>query len=297
MSLAWEHVRSFLAVVREGSLLGAARRLKLTQPTIGRHIDLLEDKIGAPLFTRGRDGMILTDKGLNLVTSAEAMGASAEDFERRATGLQETIAGPVRISANEIFGALLLPAILVPFMAEHPEIEIEVEISNAATNLTRRDADVAIRMFRPLRADLIARKIAELPLGLYAHSDYLERHGAPRSVPDLQEHVFIGFDRNAGLIDAAAAVGVRFAASDFQFRCDSILSHVSAIRSGLGIGVTHQGLAARWPGVVRVLSDLDLPALEMWLVCHSDVRTNRRIRLMMDYLAQALQTPYAHYSP
>jgi DNA-binding transcriptional LysR family regulator len=184
------------------------------------------------------------------------MVTSADGFERRAAGLDENVGGVVRISANEIFGVLILPRILPALMDANPGIEIEVIVSNTAANLLQRDADVAIRMFRPTQNDLIARKITELPLGLFAHRDYLATHEVPKQIVDLKDHRFIGFDRETSLIEVAQKLGDEFTASDFAFRCDNILSHIEAIRSGLGIGVTHQGLAKGWNAVERVLEDV-----------------------------------------
>ena len=187
MQFSWDHIRTFHAVANQGSLLAASRHLGLTQPTVGRHIDLLEERLGFRLFTRGREGMRLTEKGADLVATASEMLGTAADFERVASGLEERIEGTIRISANEIVGALLLPGLVAEFMAEHPMIEIEVEVSNEATNLLQRDADIAVRMFRPTQNDLVARKIRDLPLGLYAHKSYLERHPNPRTVDDLNQ--------------------------------------------------------------------------------------------------------------
>eukprot|EP00752_Nemacystus_decipiens_P019246 g17302.t1 len=164
-----------MAAVVHGSLLAASRHLGLTQPTVGRHIDLLEEQLGFALFTRGREGVRLTEKGADLVGSAQEMLGSSVDFARVASGFEETAEGTVRVSANEIIGALLLPHLLADFMVEHPMIEVEIEVSNSATNLLQRDADIAIRMFRPTQNDLVARKIIDLPLGLYAAHSYLER--------------------------------------------------------------------------------------------------------------------------
>jgi DNA-binding transcriptional LysR family regulator len=292
MQLSWDHIRTFSEVAKQGSLLAASRHLGLTQPTVGRHIDLLEEGLGFKLFVRGREGMRLTEKGADLVATADEMLGTAADFERVASGLEEQIEGTIRISANEILGALLLPGLMADFMADNPMIEVEIDVSNEATNLLQRDADIAIRMFRPTQNDLVARKIRNLPLGLFAHESYLERRSVPQTVEDLNQHVLVGLDRNPSLIAAFGAVGLRLAPSEFQFRCDSLISGISAVRAGIGIGPLHVGMASLWPGVVPVLPDLPVPALELWLACHADVRHNKRIRMVMDCLAEKLKAPY-----
>lgn len=292
MSAYWDLIRTFQSVAQTGSLSGAARALKLTQPTVGRHIDLLEDALNLSLFVRSREGMILTPQGADLVAEAQEMETAAKGFERRAAGLDEDVTGVVRISANEIFGVMILPRILPQFLHANPGIEVELIVSNSAANLLQRDADVAIRMFRPTQNDLVARKIMDLPLGLYAHQNYLSQNGTPQILGDMRSHSFIGMDRDTSLIDTAQMLGETFNVNDFVFRCDNILAHLEAIKSGLGIGVTHQGLAANWPDVDQVLPDIQLPSLDLWIACHSEVRHNKRIRLVMDFLSNSLKQPY-----
>lgn len=292
MQISWDHIRTFHAVANQGSLLAASRHLGLTQPTVGRHIDLLEERLGFALFTRGREGMRLTAKGADLVTTASEMLGNAVDFERVASGLEERIEGTIRVSANEIVGAFLLPGLIAEFMAEHPMIEIEVEVSNETTNLLQRDADIAVRMFRPTQNDLVARKISDLPLGLYAHKSYFERHPNPRTVDDLNDHVLLGQHRNPSLMNAYNALGMSLTPNSFQFRCDNNIATINAVRAGIGIGPLHIGMAELWPDVTQVLLDLPVPSLELWLACHADVRHNKRIRLVMDFLADRLRSPY-----
>tara|TARA_R110002073_G_scaffold35973_20_gene105046 strand:- start:1104 stop:1997 length:894 start_codon:yes stop_codon:yes gene_type:complete len=293
MPLQLDHIRTFHAVAECGSLLAASRQLGLTQPTVGRHIDLLEDALGLSLFTRGRDGMRLTHKGSDLLASASEMMDTASEFERVAAGLEDRIEGTVRISANEIFGTLLLPGLLAPFILDHPEIEVELDVSNQVSNLLQRDADIAIRLFRPEQNDLIARKIVDLPLGLFAQDAYLERHPAPRTVNDLKDHLLIGQDRNTGLISAYEVAGIALRPNDFGFRCDNDIAEINAVRAGIGVGPLHTGMASKWSDVTQILPDIHVPALELWLACHADVRHNKRIRVVMDFLAKKLKTPYA----
>lgn len=292
MRYSWDYIRTFQAVAETGSLSAAARALQITQPTVGRHINLLEDALNMPLFVRSREGMTLTKKGADLVAEATMMETAATGFERHAAGLDEEVTGVVRISANEIFGVMILPRILPKFLQDNPGIEVELIVSNSAANLLQRDADVAIRMFRPTQNDLVARKIADLPLGFFGRRDYLSANGEPQSLGDLRAHRFIGMDRETSLIDVGKMLGETFTPSDFAFRCDNILTHIEAIRTGVGIGITHQGLAAHWPEVDQVLPDTQLPSLDLWIACHSEVRHNKRIRAVMNFLGNALQRPY-----
>ena len=292
MQYALDHIRTFHAVAQHGSLLAASRHLGLTQPTVGRHIDLLEERLGFALFTRGGEGMRLTDKGSDLVATASEMLGVATNFERIASGLEERLEGTIRLSANEILGALLLPGLIADFMVEHPMIEIEIDVSNEVTNLLQRDADIAIRMFRPTQNDLIARKVTELPLGLFAHRSYLKRRPAPQTLEDLTDHVLLGQDRDPSLLNAYGAFGFPLTPGSFDFRCDNNIATISAIRAGIGIGPLHVGMARFWPDVVPVLPDVPVPSLELWIACHADVRHNKRIRMVVDFLAGQLKDPY-----
>ena len=288
-----DHIRTFAAVAETGSLSGAARALQLTQPTVGRHIDLLEASLNVSLFTRGRDGMTLTAKGADLVEAAEGMLQEATGFERQAAGMEDQVQGTLRVAVNEVLGVLVLPKLLPDFMDANPDVEVELVIDNAASNLLQRDADIAIRMFRPTQSDLVARKVGEIQLGFYAHQRVLEQAPPPRSLSELKQARVIGFDRDRSMILATEMMGEAFARRDFAVRTDNILAHIEAIRAGLGFGVTHDWLARSWPEVEKVLPDLPIPPLEVWLTCHADVRHNKRVRLMMEFLAENLPKVWA----
>lgn len=294
MKYSWDLVRTFDAVAKSGSLLAAGRALGLSQPTVGRHIDQLEEALQVALFVRSRDGMALTDAGADLIAASGEMVRTSEAFQRRASGLDKEISGVVRISVNDILGVHVLPRLLVDFMEARPEIEIELDISNATANLSRRDADLALRMYQPVQTDLIAQKVTDIPIGFYAHRSYLKRHPRPINLKDLLTHRFIGFDRETLHIDAARQLGLQLTASDFCFRCDNIVSQIEGVRAGLGIGVLHRGLAAKMNGVEQLLADICLPSLELWIACHSEVRSNMRVRLVFDFLAERLRTPYEY---
>ena len=290
--MQWDHIRSFLAVTETGSLAAAARMLGVTQPTVGRHIDLLEQDLGTILFTRSRDGMAPTDAGAELVEQAEAMKLGADALQRRASGRDTSVAGTVRISVNDVLGIFVMPRLLTALAQAQPEITVELDITNSQANLLRRDADIAVRLAQPTQADLLARRITDLPMGLYAHRAYLSRAGVPGGPAELTHHRMIGFDREPILLDAAARIGLPLVIDDFQFRCDSIVAQIEMLKAGMGIAVTHQGLAALDEQLMQVLPDLALPPLPLWLTCHQDIRFNRRVRLVMDFLADALQAPY-----
>lgn len=292
MKYSWDLIHTFDTVAKTGSLLAASRVLNVSQPTVGRHIDMLENAMGISLFIRSREGMALTDAGADLVSTSGDLVRAATEFERRSLGLDKEVSGVVRITANDVLGVHVLPAMLQNFMATHPEIEIELDITNSAANLSRRDADIALRMFRPVQNDLFAQKATEIPLGFYAHNAYLERAKPPATLADLQDHKLIGFDRETLLVDAAKTMGAPLTSSDFIFRTDNILAQIAAVKAGIGIGILHQGMAATMDHISRVLPEIALPALDLWIVSHADVRHNTRIRLLVDFLAKTMRNPY-----
>jgi DNA-binding transcriptional LysR family regulator len=284
----WDLYRSFLAVLRQGSLSAAARALDLTQPTLGRHIAELEVMLGQPLFLRSQAGLSPTPAALDLLPHAEAMSAAAAALLRAASGARDEPEGVVRLTASEIMGVEVLPDILTAFRDAHPRIDIELVLSNLNQDLLRRDADIAIRMARPTQEALLARRIGAVPVGLFAHRRYLARHGTPTTIDELTRHTIIGFDADASAFRSLGATGLPVAREMFAFRSDSDHAQLAALRSGFGIGGCQARIAARDLNLVAVVPDLFQFALEMWLVMHEDLRTSRRVRLLHDHLAQAL---------
>jgi len=293
MDLGWDHYRSFLAVVRRGSLSAAARDLDLTQPTLGRHIAALETAIGAKLFTRSQTGLKPTQTALELVPYAEAMAASAEALQRAASGEADTARGTVRVTASEIVGVEILPPMLAGFREKHPHIAIELSLSNLNQDLLRREADIAIRMVKPTQKALVARKIGDVELSLFAHRRYLARHGTPETLDDLVRHTIIGFDADDAPVRGMKGSGVPVTRELFAFRSDNDHAQLAMLRAGFGIGGTHVKIAARDKNLVRLAFEPFEMILPVWLVMHEDLRNVRRVRLLYDHLAEGLR---AHLS-
>ena len=286
---AWDLYRSFLAVLRLGSLSAAARSLGLTQPTIGRHIASLQRALGGrALFTRSQIGLLPTDAAHKLRPHAEDMAAAAAAFVRTGSANVEEMGGVVRLAAAEVLGVEVLPAILSDFRAEFPAIAIELSLSNQIADLLRRDADIAVRMVRPQQKALLAKRVGKLALGFFAHRRYLERCGYPDRLEDLPAQTLIGFDRTPPLGDFLKSVPMPVTREMFAFRCDNDLAQLAALRAGFGIGVCHTGIARRDPNLLPLFSKQFKIDLEVWIVMHSDLRRNSRMRALFDYLAVRL---------
>jgi DNA-binding transcriptional LysR family regulator len=284
----WERQRAFLAVLRTGSLSGAARALNLAQPTVRRRIEELEAGLSTALFTRSPSGLLPTERALALREHAEAMAMAADAFVRSASAGAQEVAGTVRITASDVIAVEVLPAILAPFCARHPGLVIELSPTNRTEDVLRREADVAVRMTPPQQDALIARRVGAVPLGLHAHRDYLAARGTPANIEEARGHALIGVDRETSVLRALQDQGLAIRREDFSFRSDNDLAQLAAIRAGLGIGFCQVPLAARDPALVRVLPDAVTFDLETWVVAHEDQRGVARIRAVFDALVAGL---------
>lgn len=284
---SWDLYRSFLAVAETGSFTAAARRLSATQPTVGRHVAALESGLGASLFTRSPRGLVLTVAGHELVRHVEAMAAAAAAAERGAASGVKAEAGAVRLTAPEYVSAEVLPPILAAFAAAHPQIELELLVSNRNEDLLLGQADIAVRMAAPSQLALVARRLGTVQLGLYAHRSYVERFCLPASPADMAKHRLIGFDRDTHILQTSRPVPA-LARQDFRFRTDNVAVQAAAVRAGLGIGALHVAVARKDPDLIRVLPEQMVFEREMWLAMHEDLRGVRRVRLLFDALAEGL---------
>jgi len=291
----WDLYRAFLAVLDTGSLSGAARALGLTQPTVGRQIEALEASLGAVLFTRSPGGLRATEAALALQPHAQAMASAAEALLRTASGEADQARGVVRVTASHIVGAEILPPILTRFHEAHPEVIIELDLSDRQEDLLRREADIAVRMARPTQGALTARRVGVAPVGLFAHRRYLERYGAPaRLEPGLAG---IGFDRNVQMLAALRDVQLPLTREHFAFRSDSDLAQLAALRAGFGIGGCQYGIARRDPDLIPVLTDAFRFDLEVWVAMHEDLKSSLRMRLMFDALVDGMAEYVAESRP
>lgn len=288
--ISWELYRSFLGVLREGSLSGAARALGVAQPTIGRHIAELEGALGLPLFTRSQTGLLPTEAARALRSHAEAMDSTAASFRRAAESHGDGVRGTVRISASDVMGAEVLPPILASLRLQHPQLTIELVLTNRVQDLLRREADIAVRMTQPKQDVLVACRVADAAIGLHAHKDYLARHSTPKKPEDLAQHTLIGFDEETAFIRAASSKMPGWTRSAFGLRTDSDLAQLALIRAGCGIGACQVAIAKRDDSLVRVLPRHMELKLETWITMHEDLRGSARCKVTFDALVAALAT-------
>ena len=285
---SWDLYRTFLAVVRGGSFSAAARMIGVTQPTAGRHIDALEALIGSRLFNRLRSGLVPTEAARRLMPHADSMAAAAMALQRASSGETRGETGTVRLAAPELIGFEVLPSILRPFCAKYPGVVIELKLSNRNEDLLRGGADIAVRMVRPTQQALIARRIGEVKLGLFAHRAYIDAFGIPKTPNDIGDHRLVGFDEDQSILRPSDVGASPPSRDQFGFRCDSAPMQAVAVRAGIGIGVLHLNTARRNPDLVRALEKAFTFTREVWLVMQKDSKATRRIRLLFDHLVESL---------
>lgn len=293
----WALWRSFVAVVADGSLSAAARRIGYSQPTLGRHIETLEQLLGVTLFDRTLQGLKPTETALRLYEPVAAAEKSLAEAALMAEGATATLEGAVRITASEIVAHYVLPPLLRDIRTEFPGVAIELVASDSSDNLLLREADIAIRMFRPTQLELIARKLGEIPIVGCAHQSYLGAHGTPATPGDLFRHTMVGFDRSELLLRGAKALGIEVSRANFALRTDSQTTIWEMLKAGLGIGFAQLGLVRETHGMREVLPMLRPPPLEVWLTTHRELFLNRRIRAIYDRLAEGLANYIARTSP
>ncbi len=277
MSSDWRKVQVFLAVAETGSLSSASQALGLTQPTVGRQIKALEAELSARLFDRHARGLHLTPFGHALLPAARQMRDAAHALSLTLAGQDQTPTGSVRITASVFTANYLMPKIIAALRQTHPGIEVELVATDKVENLLFREADIAVRMVRPTQLDMITRHVGDLEMGLFAAKSYIDRQGAPAHPEDLLSHYLVGYDRNDLILQGFRAFGYEVKPSDFAVRCDNQSAYWQLVRAGCGIGASQTGIGLADPDVTRVLPDLPIPSLPVWLTTHPSLRATPRI--------------------
>ena len=284
----WALVKSFLAVLDAGSLMGAARRIGARQPTLSRHVAELEAQLGVPLFERTGRGVTPTAAALAIADAARQMRDGADTLGRALQRSREATTGTVRITTSEVAAVWLLPQVLAQLRAAEPGIQVELVASNGLSNLLRREADIAVRMVRPAQGSLIARKLGEIPIVAAAHESYLARAGTPREPAELLQHSLIGYDSDDLVQRGFAAFGLAVGREAFALRTDDQVAYGRLVAAGAGIGFVAAYNIAHWPGVRPLLPMLRIAPLPCWLAVHREIRGNRVVRRVYDFLAAAI---------
>jgi len=283
----WNRARAFLVTAEEGSFSAAARAMGSTQPTVGRQVTALEAELGVTLFERSGSRLRLTDSGMELLEHTRRMGEAASRVSLAAAGQSSSVAGLVTITASEAISAFLLPPVIIAIRTEHPGIQIELVASNEVRDLHRREADIAVRNVRPEHPDLIGRRLRSRTAGFYASRAYAERIGPLNTPEGLARAEFVGFDRSEGLVKGLVAAGIPVRVEQFPVVSGNHLVQWRLCCAGAGIGMMMTEVGDQEPAVVRVMPEVAFP-LPVWLVCHRELYTSRRLRIVFDRLVSVL---------
>ena len=290
----WDLYRTFLAVLEHGSLSAAARALGLTQPTVGRHIDELQEQLGIVLFTRSQSGLVPTDTAIGLRPYAEALRSTAKALQRAASAERGAVQGTVRITAAEVVGIEVLPPILTGIRNSFPDLEFELVLSNLVENLLRRDADIAVRMVAPNQDSLIAQKTGTVEIGFYATRGYLAQSGWAdcHDKIDWSELVkldLIGFDTKTADIRSIIERNQHLGSVEFDMRVDSNTAQLAMMRAGFGVALCQSHLAARSGDCIRLIPEFSV-GLDTWITMHEGLRDTLRCRMVFDALVTGMKS-------
>lgn len=280
----WDDIRFFLAAARTGSLAAASRQLGSHQPTVGRHIDGLEKRLGVRLFQRHAQGLTLTEEGQRIMQAAESMGEAAATLQRASNFEEEDIRGSVRIAAPSGLAVHVIAARLPQFHERFPSLDVVLQPSVSSADLTHGEADVAVRLYRPTAGELVVRRAGNMGFGLYGSSAYLQQHGAPQSTADLPQHCFIGYGEQLRHLEESCWLESITEGARYLLRSDDTHTRLAAAESGVGLAVLPHVLVQRSSQLQRVLETEDVPPKTIWLVVHRDLRHMARVRAVLDWL-------------
>lgn len=284
----WNHIRAFLATAEAGSLSAAARELGLTQPTLSRQVAALEEELGVMLFERVGRSLELTGAGVEMLEHTKEMGLAANKISLVATGQSQAIDGEIRITAADVFSAYLLPEVLKDLREVAPDLSIDIIAANDIQDIMRREADIAIRHVRPEQPDLIARLVAEPKAYFYASKSFVQKHGQPKDLKDLENFDFISFGNKKEMIGFMEPLGINLTEKNIRIGSKNGLVAWQLCREGFGVSVMSATVGDSVPEMVRLLPDVEPIVFPTWLVTHRELHTSRRIRLVYDMLAEFL---------
>lgn len=286
----WNHIRAFLVTAEEGTLSSAAKALGLTQPTLSRQVSALESELRLTLFERVGQRLVLTSSGLELLEHARGMGNAAMCFSLTANGQSQQIEGSVIVSASELTATYMLPKIIAKLRQEEPGIDIEVVVTNEASDLKRREADIAIRNFQPKQNDLIAKKLGDEVIWLYGTQKYLDQLPSITNYSALKDIQIIGFDRSNSVTDVLNKQGLMLSKQNFSLITSCQLLQLALCKEGQGLIFFPENIGDLEPNLVRAFPHMG-PVMELpiWLVCHQELRTSLRVRRVFDFIGTELK--------
>lgn len=285
----WTLVRNFLAVAEQGSLSAAARQLSLSQPTLGRQMRQMETELGVTLFLRQPRGFALTEAGQMILPAARRMQQAMSEIAMAVAGRDSETGGTVRITASEAVSMHILPSILARLRAAHPEIHLDLVATDDSDNLLFREADIALRMYRPEQLEIVTRKLGALEIGTCAADSYLNTHGTPSAPEDLMEHAMVGYDQSELILRVMRGLGWPAKRDWFATRCDCQNTYWELVKAGCGIGFGQRWLIEKTEGVQLLDLGVEMPHLPVWLATPQAIRKIPRISVVWEALEEGLR--------
>lgn len=284
----WTLMQAFLAVAEGGSLSAAARVTGQSQPTLGRQIKQLEETLGVTLFTRHARGLSPSEEGRAILPLAQRMRGAMQEIELAVAGRETGLTGSVRITASQVVSQHILPPIIAGLRQEYPMISVDLVATDHTDNLLFREADIAVRMFRPQQLEIVTRHLGDIRLGICAARSYLEQHGRPANLDDLQRHALVGYDQSELILRGMQEAGIPALRDWFSTRCDDQTVYWELIRAGCGIGFGQQMLIERDPMVELLDLGVPIPSLPVWLAAPAATRRTPRVSVVWQALEQGL---------
>ena len=286
--LDWALIQVFITVAETGSLSAAARKLDQSQPTTGRHIKAIEEALGEELFTRKPNGLTPTEMGLKLLDAGKEMRSAFEKFRGIPSRNNQQIKGTVRITASVVVSHFILPTIIKNMTLLEPEIEIEIVPTDKTETLTFREADIAIRMYRPTQPELMTKHIANQQLAIYAAKSLVDEIGQASTMQEFLRYPFVGFDKSRMIIDHFRSENLPVDRSHFKVRTDDQALYWRLVQSGCGAGAMQALIGDNDPIVTRLNFQPPLPPLPIWLTAPDVLKKNASIRRVWDLLEMQL---------
>ena len=280
----WDDLQPFLAVARTGSLSEAARRLGTSPSTVGRRLDALEAAIGAKLFDRRPDGYSLTLRGQALLPAADRVEDEVRSLARAAAAAEGQPEGIVRIAMPELLGQYLIVPSFEALHAQHPGLRLEILADVRPLRLSRREADVLVRLARPSQGSYTVQRIGRIALGLYGAAPYLARRGSPKAAAELAGHALIGWDDELAYLPIAQWLDERAGDTPFAMRTTNMASQLAAAQVGLGLAVL-PAFIGESTGLRRVLQDEPMLRLDVWLMVREELRKTARVAAVAEHIA------------
>ena len=286
LNFDWNKARAFLVTAEKGSYSAAAVALNLTQSTLGRQVQALEEELGVVLFERVGKGIQITPIGVDLVEHVKAMADGATKLSLAAMGQSEELEGSVTITGSEANSAFLLPPVIKKIRNLAPGIKIEIVAKNESADLRKREADIAVRHFQPKQPDLIMKQVSDSLGNFYATKDFIKKYGPFRTKKDLSKANFVSMGDLTPFIDGMKSFGIELTEKNFPLVTESHFVHWNLVKEGLAVGVMPHSIGDKDKSVERVLKTFEGISFPTWIVSHRELRTNRRIRFVFDQLVE-----------